>query len=381
VADYYATKRDLDDHRIEIAMGTGQIMFDGAGGGQKVYDDIIVPVAEYIEANGIECVLTTPGVHNRALRSVGSISSCDYLGHALWAKNVVGGPVTTEYNNVWSLVLPYGAVKLTAEDYSGDECTLLKTVNFGWKNHPHWRPHGRIGVTSTDDPAPVETLALTQRVVDDAVAMEERLSDVTSLPIHVNHHDRTLASDDGNIVGLQAERARQLLVRTGLTVLHNVTPGYSANWPEQPPANSYGNWRDGELEVSPQDMWGFVTQGLVNAGYTYDGGALYADWYKSFNILAGGWMVNPTSGPSSAVRRFIEQGGCAGVSTTGEPISNGVPNVHTFVQRILDGMSIAEASILSTPKGCFMLQPLGDPLYAPFPQRVAPGGSLGLIYI
>jgi hypothetical protein len=43
-------------------------------------------------------------------------------------------------------------------------------------------------------------------------------------------------------------------------------------------------------------------------------------------------------------------------------LADNQPNVHTFVERLLDGMTWAEAMILSMPIDGYKAFPIGDPL-------------------
>jgi hypothetical protein len=144
-----------------------------------------------------------------------------------------------------------------------------------------------------------------------------------------------------------------------MNVKHTTGPSYNANWVPQPPADSYGSFVNGEFAANPMPVWMFICQRYLG---NWDSNT----WLSSFTPMRGGVILVTNSSTATWVGGFIEKGGCAGVTILSEPYSDGVPEVEAFMRRLLEGMTIAEASILSTPKGEYQLCPVGDPLYRPF---------------
>lgn len=451
VADYYISARRLDPaHKYGVDMG-GSVA-NSPWNEEQCYTDFISPLADYIEANNIECVLfsahtpvnqTIAGYSPAEIRSLYALAGyapwCKLLGHIpridsfKFNHNSASGspagtsPVsctisqaspavvtyTSGFINVFDPVvfstdgtLPaplvanrqYAAVNVnlgnktfqvadaiggtpinTTSAGSGNHTVkvdagggqldvLLASETYGssrnkkytpnlydWHGNPYWRPFGKIGHVFASGYS--ESYDRIKRIIDDAVYLESVGRPLA--PIHFHQYDRTLP----DITGLQVERARLETEAKGHPVRHSTADStYSASWPIQPPANSYGSWINGELSANPQFCGGIVSPRIANE-------PLGSPWIDSFVPDRGSFLIDPTSSPGSPTLDFLFAGGCCGHGTTGEPFADNQPNTHTMMRLLLSGMTYVEAHLLSTPTGCYKEYVMGDPLLAPFSKQ------------
>lgn len=346
-ADYYVAARGLNAaHRLSFAFGTG---LNSSILSANVFTSLITPVADYMVANSIEAVFCSAGVPQNQEKPDGAgvlnVSLANLLGHAKYYKNAGTADGSFTY---WPKYTTNASVSY------GQPMYIRPRTSYLWKGNPDWVPFGRIGLPKFDAAVPDETLVLTQRIIDDALANEHSYKSAANLPVHFGLHDRT-----NNINALSFEFARQCMVAANVPTRHYRLT-YNAAWTIQPPADSYSRATMIAGTLNPTERaWGMVGSAIMNE-------VVGAAYINSYEILPGAWGYEATSYGSFLAANAILAGGCAFCGTALEPYDVGVIKPYEFVEHLLNGFSMAEAMTFCGAVGGGQMDCWGDPLYRPF---------------
>jgi hypothetical protein len=374
VADYYQQARGLTDHRLSFDLGTGYYINQASR-----YQDFILPVADYIQQNGIECVLlsagTAAGFHVSDAAGYGAdICAAHAFGAAVaWKK---AGAIQRYTVNSQSapdrLGEPYLVIDNTGQplgyssignplyepkDPNGYAWRFAKTINMAWlKQAPDYIPCGIIGNPRLWFPGdyPAESFDEVKRIIDDAVwAAQQTGPKQISIQL----------GGSSTITPIRQEwqwMAFKLFEAAGHAVDYLVSSwgntGVDQSWFGEAARWSYANVRAGT------ELWeadGYLGASVSNLAI----GDVYAN---SLVPKRGAFGYETLSFGQRFGANLIIKGGCAALGSFYEPLSNGLGDVASFATLLLRGWSIAEAGWLISPTP-WMVGAFGDPLYRPFP--------------
>lgn len=381
VADYYAQARNLGDHRINLALGTGSTI-NQAGR----YYDFIKPVGEYILAHDIECVLLSAGCPWRLLDYRVGL----FPGELLAADSGFGAAASWLLNeNFWvasysrHLSYHYGDIglmhyndgELVRNSHNGNPVVVTsepaapdgniyafaKYVNAIWpsviksiQSFPVHKgrsiPYGRIGLPKYAAAVPAESFAETKRMIDDALAAEQAGPDSKIAAIGV--HARV-----NSINPPWQWYAWELLRRRGLSANYYVNAWGSASseWFGKQPDYDYAALMAGNEAV---EAWAWLGGAIMNEPTANP----YA---ASLQPVPGAWGFEATSNGTRFAADLIMRGGCAAIGSELEPFEQGLPDVASIASILARGYSLAEANWFTSPSP-WRVSVLGDPLYRPF---------------
>ncbi len=361
-ADYYVTARGLGANRITVSLGTDDTTVGGADGATPAtfYTNVVVPVANLIDAQGIEAVICSaavpPLVNCIPDPTALLISTASVLGAARFIRDTEGGMVRalstlvvepqiqTQSANGWF----YEPFTFT---YGSSQTTLGNNNFLDFRSQGSVIPYGRLGLPKFTALHPAETLTEVQRMIDQAVAAEGQGAALGA--VHFGLHDRSLPY----ITGYQTEIARQEASAFGLTIKHFIRT-YTTDWPDTPPAADY-TYADANAGTLNEDCAGLLESAFGNQD-------LSANWTNSYNFLAGSWGYGATSGGADFMGNVITNGGCAAIGTIQEPQNDGVAETHSFFRGLIGGRAMCEAMYFGRLKHPWMHECCGDPLYAPY---------------
>lgn len=96
-------------------------------------------------------------------------------------------------------------------------------------------------------------------------------------------------------------------------------------------------------------------------------------WADTISPLRGAWANCFHSSAGANALDVLYKGGCAGVATTAEPFTSGIPSPADFLHNLLRGLTMAEALMLSPQcANLYNVTIYGDPLYAPYKNSTPP---------
>lgn len=368
VADYYQSARGLIDHRLTFAAGAGTTW---PGTGVDFYNDVVVPVAAYIEAHDIRAVLCSAGVPVFAPAydpgAIYDLVTSNALGQAV--DMVLNGatPLGTSYLSFWppthsaipGLGCP-GEPRLSGQEIDFGAMVYkryLTVLPLEYLARPQIRPFGRIGMPSIGG-APAESEAATVAWIDAAIANEKRFADVASgdAPVWLGYHDRVL-SPYWDITGYMSEVNRAALAAHGMPA-QIYTDTYNADWPTKP-ADSFSRADLIAGTLPPAPVWAMVGSAILNE-------AVGAPYTACLDLQPGAWGYEATSGGKNLMINILNGGGCAAFGTVYEPFSDGVPRLDHVMPFALRGMSLAEIVARGRVMAGWAVDVWGDPLYRPF---------------
>jgi len=390
VADYYQAARGLGSHRLSFALGANPANNIAAA---NRYADIIVPVADYIAAHGIQAVIcsagvpakfndgnTNPGFNSgnpygistdamlgaaRYWQALGGLGAAAYgrdlqtvlAGHDP-AKNSVG----TSYTTASSTALT-GATPVTP---NGNGYPVAMTFDPWWlRQGGAIIPWGRIGFPAYDGAA-AETYPATVRMIDDclwAEAQGRRSVDYFAM----------IADYSGNGKHPWQWYAWQMMQAAGhqCRYAHETNTGINATesaWFGQAHDVDWQAFKAGTAPVAADAYLGSIIRNLPV-------GDAYAN---SLQPKRGAWAFNWTSNGNRFVANLINRGGAAGIGPAMEPYNIGMPDDGSVIAAALRGYSLGEINWLVSPASWAMTA-WGDPLYRPFPaQGLVDGVSLAV---
>jgi hypothetical protein len=220
-------------------------------------------------------------------------------------------------------------------------------------------PHGRIGF-------PTATPTDIRRIIDDAVWGETQDHRAKAHLVGGSPYAATNVPYD-NV------SSNVLFAQRGYTNL--------AYWNQEPVTfpeyvGTARSWADYEAGLATLSVFGqlhgknMVGPDPAGTYPNYNGGTYTVPTtlppYNQCIPLRGGWVYTWGSAPSLHTVMTLRRGGVAGIATTDEPFSDGVPGQLDFGAAILTGMSMAEASFLSGDMNSPKATVYGDPLYRPY---------------
>lgn len=384
VADYYQTARGLGAHRLSFALGSNpNTTYSSA----SRYADIIVPVANYIEAHGIEAVICSASCPARFLAK---LSGADYpvsfesiLAASRYWKSL-GGIQSVNYGIDLTAILPTGhnpAANSTGADYStfhgsgGNTPGVTPTTPNGlgydvaMTLDPYWIKHGppivawgRLGFPAFDG-APAESYAETVRMIDDCLWAESQCKRIVD-------YFAMIADYSGNGRHQWQWYAWQAMKAAGhnCRYAHETNTGINATesaWFGQAHDVDWQEFKAGTAPVAADCYVGSIIRNLAV-------GDAYAN---SLQPKRGAWAFNWTSQGNRFVANLIAKGGAAGIGPAMEPYNVGMPDDGSVISAALRGYSLAEINWLLSPASWAMTA-WGDPLYRPFAALGLTDGNL-----
>lgn len=223
-------------------------------------------------------------------------------------------------------------------------------------------PFGRIGFGRRHTWLPADTLAGSQRMVDDAIAAEQ-----SSLPIssHIVHVAATTLTGSfppyDDLAGVILRDAGYVVRYLGSGV-----PGvtYDYSYPSPPP----------ELK----QLHGYL--GLApNLGES-----AFASAANRFAYQQGAWVIGGLSfGLSEWGVRALVDGACSAIGTVFEPYSDSLMQPTWTAEKLVSGQSMAEIAATANYGNDYtwQLSAWGDPLYIPHPIYGLSDGELSTISV
>lgn len=381
IADYYVAKRALNPaHRMDFALGTSLLTCNGvANTYTNAFNNVIVPVGDYIDTNGIDCVLIAPGVPIHIPCNVGQSETTAALGLARYYKTLTaatwGSPIF-----MWSDLTPAswqtGKVDVVTNwSYS----TISRNITAQEDaNNVRWTPHGIIGwLPDHSLTVPTCSFADAKRVIDTACAAEQ--SDVNG-PIlwgardYVPPYITALHSIEGRSYVPTVEGVYFDFDGGSTNIRHDYTNDATNNptdvSPPVPKAFTWDNQGSGSApiiitnhdgHVGKRDLWGTVGSVFRNQEYN-------SHMFADFNWLPGCWGIEASSYPQLWMTRVLKDyNGSCFIGTMDEPFADGAPLLYEAMRYISKGYTMAETSCLCAQKLGHKLRVQGDPLYRPFP--------------
>ncbi len=383
MADYYGAARGLNPaYRITKALGTGEVVGGTDGADQQTfYDNVVVPVANFMDANETHAVVCSAEVPWRALtvddptnppQNICCVATSSYLGCAQFVRDTEGGPirgVEVDGSPPGGTGPKYDTIEPTGStDNSGIFWLQPEEETYG-PDETHWHrnaimeygtapargaitavPSGRLGLPKFNANVPDESALETQRMID--AAIDGRGWRATG-EIHFGLHDRVLPW----ITGYQGELARRAAKAAGISWKHyqNV---YSANWPAQtdPVSYDYAQMMLGNLS---ETAFGMIGSAIMNAG-------MDAPWVNSYTFEEGSWGFEATSNGFELISNIIERNACAAIGSYREPYANGIPDIYALMVNILVGRPMCMAEHYARIRYPWVTTTYGEPLYAPY---------------
>ena len=362
-ADYYIIRRGLNAaHKMLKALGTSETVVAGTDGIDPAtfYNNVVLPVANYIDANDIEAVICSARVPHltNAIPSptATTVSTASVLGAARYIRDTEGGMVRGTAANT---IEPTFETMAPGTDWfyePFDQTFGASTTKIGNNKFLDFRtqsislPYGRIGLPRFDPLIAVENSTDTVRIIDDAIANDG--VGIAGGEVHLGYHDRELP----DITGYQAELARQALVAHGVATKHYIR-SYSVDWPAAPAESySFANMNSGSLT---ETAFGMVGAAIANQ-------PVDSPYKDSYTWVPGSWGFEATSDGMNFMGTMLKNGACAAIGATQEPQADGVNQTNLFILNLLMGRSICEAMLFGKTKLPWFMDCWGDPLYAPY---------------
>ncbi len=392
VADYYIAKRGLNPaHQLVYSLGTGDyVAGTDASTADVFYSNVIRPVADYIDNNNIKCIILSAGVPIRCTTAPSVTPGSEGISYPMCTGNVLatsramrdhgndemvksttgGYERTFSWDTVTSLAVPIDRswlrlFELEVTPTAGNQHATMSLYFWNWLDRKDMVAFGRLGrPTDSQSLAPGEHIEEAYSIIDIALEQEGKIEG----PIHIGMHDRP-PSSNWDLMGLRGEALRRALTSKGIPVKHYIR-SYDSEWSLQPPVASYdyNTMIAGNLDpVEP--AWGLVGTAITNEEYN-------APFTKSYQFLRGCWGYEATSYGNRMMHNILRNGGAAAIGTIFEPFGKHLPLYDMFVNRLTEGMSVAEALLLSRCEGIWQADCWGDPLYRPFKGRITKVDSI-----
>lgn len=370
IADYYVEARGLNpSHVLEYSLGLSNSVVGGVDGANPdtFYTNVVLPVANYIEANAIQCVICSARVAylvgTKPDPDTVTLSTSAVLGSAVFIRDTEGGmvrgigattiepqvdPLPAGEQDVW-FFKPY------TQNFSGSSTYLLNNLFLDFRLAPQSViPYGRLGLPQFTGAVPIESALESERMIEDAITMEG--AGASGGEVHIGMYDRPGVEQWIN--AYHGELARQKCVEAAIPHKHYLRGAYDPNWPETPPAADY-SYTDMMAGILSETAFGMVGAAIENApvGDTYIG---------SYTWVQGAWGYEATSFGFNLVANVIMNGGCAGIGTGSEPQASRINEQDTFFANLTKGRALCEAMYFGRNYFPWLMDALGDPLYAPY---------------
>ena len=371
MADYYIEARGLNPtHLLTYALGTSDTIVGGTDGvdADTFYTNVLLPVANYIEANAIECIICSARVpifvETKPDPTVINLAISAVLGSAVFIRDTEGGMVRGVGASAIEPqvdVIPIGDEDLWfyqpyTQNFSGSQTYLLNNLFLDFRLAPQKViPYGRLGLPTFTAGVPIESAFETERMIEDALTLES-VGDTKANEVHIGMYDRP--GVESYINGYMAELIRQRCDDLAIPNKHYIRGAYDPNWPDTPPAEDY-SYTDMIAGVLDETAIGMIGGAIENA-------AVGAPYIGSYTWVQGAWGYEATSFGMNLVANMLANGACAGVGTAIEPFATGINEMDTFFANLTKGRNICEAMYFGRTPFPWLMDAWGDPFYAPY---------------
>lgn len=375
VADYYQTARGLGGHRLSFALGSNPAATIAS---TTRYQDIVVPVANYIAAHGIEAVILSAECPAKmaagdnypvsaeavlgAARYWQGRGSLGVMSYGLNLGAVLGGGHHPALNSAGGAYDTYSGLSYSTGLAGGSPVTpdgnaydVAMQLDPWWlKQAPLVVPWGRIGYPAYGG-ALAERFVETKRMIDDCIWAEQQ-------PAGPRDYFAMIADYSGNGRHQWQWYAWQMMQAAGHYCRYAMESNTGLNgaaelaWFGKHPDIDWAAFKAGAAPVAADCYLGSIIRNLAV-------GDVYAN---SLTPKRGAWAFNWTSSGNFFVANLIAKGGCAGIGPAMEPYNVGMPDDGSVLTAALRGYSLMEINWLVSPASWAMTA-WGDPLYRPFP--------------
>lgn len=402
VADMYRALRGLGQHELSMPMPTSATMTWAQA------RDVVLAVNAYIRSHDISAVIVSADVPCGVVMpyvvkiTVSTISLDNLLSWA-WYVGEYGLDTPSQRSVGYGAAMldaPYRLTSLQDTPYNILHKTTRETetvtgyrdlgygselqINGSWQSlstiqqnyflmsnrpvaiqpQPAYKrlPFGRIGFGRRHVWLPADTLAGSQRMVEDAIAAEQSSLPISSRIVHVAATTLTGSYPPYDDLAGVMLRDSGYVVRYLGSGVPAVTYDYSYPSPPQSLKTLHGY-----LGLAPN----LSESAFSNAA-------------NRFDYQQGAWVIGGLSfGLSEWGVRALVDGACSAIGTVFEPYADALMQPTWTTAKLLSGQSMAEIAATANYRNDYtwQLSAWGDPLYRPFPAVGVPDGESSSISV